>query len=225
MMPLSTVERYAFKPFVGSSHMWAAQLCSNLMAPAKVLDVGPGSAMLGKQLRQQGVCELYALEVYEPAIEYLRTVYSRVEHSLEPFVSERFDLILLLDVIEHMTDPFDFFQKAAALLAPGGTLLVSVPNIAHWTVRLALLCGFFPYAQRGILDNTHYHFFTRRRFNALLASTPDLNIVKKEASIEPLELLLPPLIWNNNIFHAVSRTRLRAANLLPGLLAYQHLAI
>ncbi|NLF24754.1 MAG: class I SAM-dependent methyltransferase [Deltaproteobacteria bacterium] len=224
-MQIDTVTRYAFKPFIGSSHNWAMRHCASISAPAKILDVGPGSAMLGKRLQERGGYDLYALEVYEPAIEYLRTIYARVEHSLTPFQDERFDLILLLDVIEHMTHPFEFFKEAAALLKPGGVLLLSVPNIAHWTVRLALLCGCFPYAPRGILDSTHYQFFNRRRFNALLADTPELMVVRKEASIEPLELLLPTMLWDNCVFRAIAKLRLKAANFWPGPLAYQHLAV
>jgi len=224
-MQPNPVQRYAFKPFKGSSHMWALDWCCRLGAVSKALDVGPGSAMLGRQLKQRGVREVYALEVYEPAVAYLYTIYDRVENSLENFRGNHFDLILLLDVIEHMLEPFAFYEKVADLLAPGGTLLISVPNIAHWSVRLALLFGCFPYAQRGILDCTHYHFFNRRRFNQLLKTNPDLKLIEKTGSIEPIEFLLPAWVWDNPLYQILTSMRLKAANLLPGLLAYQHMAV
>ena len=51
--------------------------------------------------------------------------------------------------------------RSAAGCAPGGTLFVSLPNVANVTVRAALAAGRFPYADRGILDRTHLRFYTR----------------------------------------------------------------
>jgi hypothetical protein len=47
-------------------------------------------------------------------------------------------------------------------LRPGGRLVVSTPNVANWAVRLSLLAGRWQYTDRGILDRTHTHLFTRR---------------------------------------------------------------
>ena len=216
-------ERYQFKPFIGSSHSWAATHFTGLPAATRVLDVGSGSGAMGAALRAHGVENLSAVEVSESARNHVAGIYRRVEASLDPLRGEQFDLILLLDVLEHMSTPFESFAAIAALLAPGGKMLVSVPNIAHWSVRIPLLFGSFRYTDRGILDRTHLQFFTRSRFIELLSSAPGVRIEELNASIPPAEFALPRWMWDNELFRAASRARLAAARLLPGIGAYQHL--
>jgi 2-polyprenyl-3-methyl-5-hydroxy-6-metoxy-1,4-benzoquinol methylase len=69
-----------------------------------------------------------------------------------------FDVILCGDVLEHLRDP----RAALARLRPlGDRLVASTPNIANWAIRLSLLGGRWRYTERGILDRTHTHLFTR----------------------------------------------------------------
>jgi 2-polyprenyl-3-methyl-5-hydroxy-6-metoxy-1,4-benzoquinol methylase len=71
-----------------------------------------------------------------------------------------YDLILLLDVIEHLPDSGDTLQALVQLLKPGGRVIVSLPNIAHLSVSLPLLLKRrFTYRESGILDRTHVRFF------------------------------------------------------------------
>lgn len=71
-----------------------------------------------------------------------------------------FDLILLLDVLEHVPDSTSTLQKVRQLLQPGGRIIVSVPNVAHLSVALPLLMKRqFTYQDAGILDSTHLRFF------------------------------------------------------------------
>jgi O-antigen biosynthesis protein len=79
----------------------------------------------------------------------------------EAFPGETFDVIVFGDVLEHLRDPLPTLRQARTMLSPGGSVVVSVPNIAHGSVRLALLRGKFPYGPLGLLDNTHLRFFTR----------------------------------------------------------------
>jgi len=191
----------------------------------RVLDVGPGSGVMGEFLKERGISEIHAVETDEEARNHAAPIYRRVESSIDPFKAQHFDVILLLDVLEHMTDPFSFYAEMAALLTPGGKIFISLPNVAHWSVRLPLLAGFFEYTERGILDRTHYQFFTRRRFKKLLSSNGDIHCTELSASIEPLQFVLPKLLWDNKLFEALSRFRLSLAHLLPGFFGYQHLAI
>jgi O-antigen biosynthesis protein len=73
----------------------------------------------------------------------------------------RFDVVVYGDVLEHLRDPLPALRQARRLLAPGGSVVISVPNIAHGDVRLALLKGRFEYRKLGLLDETHTRFFTR----------------------------------------------------------------
>jgi SAM-dependent methyltransferase len=79
------------------------------------------------------------------------------------------DLMLFLDVLEHVTDPVAVLGRLTAQLVPGGTIIVSVPNVAHLSVALPLLLsGSFEYRDAGILDRTHLRFFVQRSAIALL---------------------------------------------------------
>ncbi len=79
------------------------------------------------------------------------------------------DLLLFLDVLEHLPNPEKLLRHLAAKLAPGGTVIVSLPNIAHLSVSIPLLVwGRFNYADAGILDRTHLRFFVRESAVALM---------------------------------------------------------
>ena len=73
----------------------------------------------------------------------------------------KFDVILAGDVLEHCSRPDLVLHQCHDLLAQGGSVVVSLPNVAHGDVRLALLTGRFEYRSVGLLDSTHLRFFTR----------------------------------------------------------------
>lgn len=80
-----------------------------------------------------------------------------------------FDLVLCLDVLEHLVDPWAEVKRIHALLRPGGTLIVSLPNVRHHSVVLPLLlAGIWRYEDAGIMDRTHLRFFTRAGAHELL---------------------------------------------------------
>ncbi len=72
-----------------------------------------------------------------------------------------FDVVMSSDVIEHMVDPAQAIELFAAAVKPGGLIILSVPNVAHWSVRGNLLRGRFDYVESGIMDATHLRWFTR----------------------------------------------------------------
>src|SRR5262249_1595784 len=74
---------------------------------------------------------------------------------------ERFDVILLGDVLEHLRHPDRVLRRLQPLLVSSGHLVVSIPNVAHGSVRLALLLGRFDYTPSGLLDDTPLRFFPR----------------------------------------------------------------
>ena len=219
-------EKYRFKPFVGSSHWWAMQKLAGLpTTPTSVLDIGPGSGVMGEILRQQGVTRLDAIEIDPTARKNAEKIYTTVVGSFDELPSAKYDLVLMLDVLEHTPNPQEFYSRALTSLNPGGIALISVPNVAHWSVRIPLLFGYFEYKPRGIMDQTHLSLFTRKSFTRLLKSFNGAKISELSSSIEPAEFVLPKAIWDNGLFTACSHFRIAVANVLPGLFAYQHLAL
>jgi SAM-dependent methyltransferase len=121
-----------------------------------------------------------------------------------------FDVVLCADVIEHLRDPRSFLLRARSQLRLGGKLVLSTPNVANWSIRMSLLAGRFRYTERGILDRTHTHLFTRRTLIDCL----------RAAGFQPdgLDFTVPvPLIGTN----AVEAAAYAIGRLRPTLLAYQ----
>ncbi|MFA6499004.1 MAG: class I SAM-dependent methyltransferase [Desulfurivibrionaceae bacterium] len=83
-------------------------------------------------------------------------------------LQERYDCVTFLDVLEHMADPLEALIKARQALRPRGNVLLSVPNVGHWSVVWDLLEGSFEYLPAGILCNTHLRFFTRAGLETVL---------------------------------------------------------
>jgi hypothetical protein len=83
------------------------------------------------------------------------------------FGGDQFDAVVLADVLEHFRDPGRVLQRLRPLLAVGGAVVASIPNVAHGSVRLALLGGEFRYRDAGLLDRTHLRFLTRETIQDL----------------------------------------------------------
>jgi SAM-dependent methyltransferase len=84
---------------------------------------------------------------------------------------EPFDVIVFADVLEHVADPGNLLQLARRALLPRGRVIASVPNVAHWSVRIDLLRGRFNYEVFGIRDSTHLRWFTAETVRSLFEST------------------------------------------------------
>ncbi|MGI8679918.1 MAG: class I SAM-dependent methyltransferase [Jatrophihabitans sp.] len=148
----------------GTSH---AFLVTMVGANKRVLDIGCDTGYLGEQLAAFGNVTS-GFESNHSAADVARTRYNRVEvGDLETvdlavaFGHASFDVVVFGDVLEHLRDPLPVLRQARGLVAPGGCVLISVPNIAHGDVRLALLHGQFRYTKTGLLDDTHTRFFTK----------------------------------------------------------------
>jgi hypothetical protein len=85
--------------------------------------------------------------------------------------------------------------------------------------------GSFEYRSLGIMDGTHLQFFSRKGFLKLCRALPDCKVIEASASIEPFELALPTWLSDNAIYRALLPIRHALARALPGLMAYQHLAL
>lgn len=132
-----------------------------------------------------------------------------------------YDVVLSADLLEHLTEPQRMLRQIRESLPPGGLLLISVPNVAHVYIRLALLFGSFTYAERGILDRTHRIFFTRSSLRELLREE-GFQIEREAVSVVPLPLVLPRL--PERLVGLLTRLLEPVTRLFPTLLGYQLLA-
>lgn len=143
----------------------------------RLLDIGCGEGATAAFLKQEGYCSwACGLEVFPDAAATARAKLDQViEGDIEtmdvPLQPGSLDVVLCLDVLEHLVDPWAAVAKLAALLAPGGLLIASIPNIRCLKVLAPLLfLGRFQYCDQGLLDRTHLRFFTRRTAIELIES-------------------------------------------------------
>ncbi len=214
---------YLYKPTIGSSHTWALKQFRELPAQAKILDFGAGSGIIGLKLQELGQNQIYAVDLDPDRRIALNKIYLKCTETLAELDETDFNCIILLDILEHLTNPFEFLGELTKKLAPGGVMLISIPNIAHWSMRLGLLFGFFEYTERGLLDKTHYSFFNKRRAISLARSDNQMQLVSYNVSVSPAEFVLPELLTDNSAYKFLDEQRLMFANFFPSLLGYQHL--
>lgn len=136
---------------------------------ATVLDLGTGSGALGRHLTDRLGCVVDGVTFNAAEAAQARPHYRQLEVAdLEScdlvalFGPARYDAIVCADVLEHLRDPARILEAARTLLAPGGRVLISIPNAAYCGLIGELLLGEFRYREEGLLDNTHLRFFTRR---------------------------------------------------------------
>jgi 2-polyprenyl-3-methyl-5-hydroxy-6-metoxy-1,4-benzoquinol methylase len=161
-----------------------------------ILDLGFGAGQLARRIRAH--CRYLAgIELDPDAAREGATFFDdAVTGDLFEGVSgpwrERFDVIVAGDILEHLPRPERLLALLGPLLAPGGVLMLSLPNVANVTVRATLALGRFPYVDRGILDRTHLRFYTRASARALLADA-GYAIGFETATAMPVELAWPAL--------------------------------
>ena len=181
---------------------------------SRVLDVGCSSGYLARPLVERG-CTVVGIELDESAAEAAREVCEEVlvgdAETMElPFPPASFDVVLCGDLIEHLREPQAFLERVRPLLRDGGRLVLTTPNVANWSIRAGLLVGRWRYTDRGILDRTHAHLFTRKTLVETL-SAAGYRVVELDFTV-PVPVIGTPLV--ERAAHAVGRLR-------PSLVAYQ----
>jgi O-antigen biosynthesis protein len=139
----------------------------------RILDVGCGAGSTGLELiNRNPASKLYGIELNPFVADLARNHYEKVENTdveildLE-YPEGYFDVILCNDVLEHLRDPWKVVEKLSFYLKPSGSIICSIPNISHAEALLPLLLGKWNYVDAGILDRTHFRFFTPQTVQTL----------------------------------------------------------
>jgi 2-polyprenyl-3-methyl-5-hydroxy-6-metoxy-1,4-benzoquinol methylase len=216
---------------------------------ASILDVGCGFATTSTRLRERGN--------HVTGIEASRTAVAKAGERLDEVIAadlrdkdeiarrlagRTFDVVMFADVLEHLDWPGPILKSYLPFVKPGGSVIVSLPNIGNWSSRLALLGGSFEYTDTGVLDRTHLRFFTTKSARRLLEDAG--LVVTRHAYtpgvVRPLVPLAKKLVASRGdpggahdpaalLESAPYRAYVKAvypvesfvANLWPGLLAFQ----
>ena len=206
-----------YVPFNERRHRAHAMLLDAVGSGRRVLDVGCSSGYLSRPLRERGNT-VVGLELDPGAARTAeqwceRVLVGDVETMELPLDPASFDVVLCGDVIEHLRDPAAALARLRPFLEPHGRLVLSTPNIANWAMRLSLLAGRWRYTDRGFLDRTHVHLFTR--------STLVEAVERAGYRVERVDFTVP-VPGDRDALDAVGRG---LGRLRPTLFAYQWLLV
>lgn len=214
-------ERYPVKRNRHSSHSVVTRMCGPGHG-RRLLDVGCARGHLSSMLAEAGWdvtgVEADARDASIARAAGIRVVEKTAETALEG-MTEEFDVIVFADVLEHMVDPWMALVSARRRLAPGGRIIISVPNVAHLTIRASLAMGRFSYADRGIMDRTHLRFFTRRTLTEMVRDA-GCSIRMMTVTPAPLEEVFP-VLDRSRFLRPILEVNALAARAWKSALAYQ----
>lgn len=211
----------------------------------RVLDVGCGFATTSERIQALGN-EVTGIDSSEEAEEvgkrrisrFVRANLTDVDAVAARLGDERFDVLIFADVLEHLPWPLGILRRYLGWLKDGGTVIVSLPNVGLWSVRLAHLLGRWEYEETGVLDYTHLRFFTRRSARWLLeeASLEIVTTTYNPGLVRPFVPLAkkllakegegdPTALMNSRPYRLYLKTvypiERAIASLWPGMLAFQ----
>lgn len=217
-----------------------ARLASSAKRPITAVDIGCGD----------GMCTEFALNVCNAipdasvsivGVDWSATALTQAsarglpvargsaDNGGLPFASSSVDVVIMSEFIEHLVDPDNALDEAWRVLRPGGTLLLSTPNLAAWYNRVLLAGGVQPVfsevSLRGIHGRPgsevvgHLRLFTRRALLSLLKTMGFVDIAIEGAPYHDVPRAFRPL---DRMF---CRTPSLASNLLvlarkPGSIAF-----
>src|SRR4030095_11032922 len=191
----------------------------------RVLDIGCGEGYFAQMLAKAGndvvgIDILATPQERKSMKQYVQADLDQGLHAALPALAgQSFERVLLQDILEHVRAPEQVLADCHRLLDARGLLLISVPNVANITVRLALLFGRFEYTERGILDRTHVRFFTSRTAREMIERA-GYDVVAEKVTVMPVELVLGlrPDGW---LMQLIGRTLAAFTRLFPRILGYQ----
>ncbi len=139
--------------------------CHNKIS--RILEVGCSTGFFGALLKDFGH-EVWGIEIDPKTAEVARSRIDKVfTGTIEEFLNDsnllklEFDYITFGDVLEHLVNPLDVLKKCKKILSDKGAIVISIPNIAHISIRTMLSTGKWTYNECGIMDRTHLRFFTK----------------------------------------------------------------
>lgn len=177
--------------------------------PKRILDVGCSTGYVGEILKKKGHyvvgIDVSKIAIKEAGKKIDEAYCADIENTDFSFLNDKFDVILLGDILEHLVEPLDVLKKLSKYLENTGALIISVPNIANWKIRVNLLLGRFNYSETGLLDSGHLRFFTKKTIIKLLDKAGFYPT--KIKATHPIARIWPTLLSPGFVIEAVKKER------------------
>jgi 2-polyprenyl-3-methyl-5-hydroxy-6-metoxy-1,4-benzoquinol methylase len=178
LAPSAGESAYSAKPdhyFVGARADFVEDLPDS--PDAAILEIGCGVGGTGRLAIANGKCARYCgielnMHAAAAAARHLHEVIHGDVEALDlPWSPGQFDVLIMSEVLEHLTDPWSVLRKLHPLLKPGALILAGSPNVSHYRVILMLIRGDWQLADSGVMDRTHLRWFTPRSYGRLFDAT------------------------------------------------------
>jgi 2-polyprenyl-3-methyl-5-hydroxy-6-metoxy-1,4-benzoquinol methylase len=192
----------------------------------RVLDIGCGAGdNANRILSGNPNCEIYGIthstdEAQLAQASMKKCWVADIEGDMpDDLAGQFFDALVFSHVLEHLSYPAAIVERYSKLLTRGGQVLIAVPNILSWAMRLQFLRGDFAYQSCGVLDDTHLRFFTYITADRyLLSQSPDLSVTHKSVSGNVPLWLLRRHVLSSKMCEAIDKWGCRH---WPNLFGYQ----
>jgi glycosyltransferase involved in cell wall biosynthesis len=192
-----------------------------IFKPKRILEISSGAGYLGEKLKDDNIW-LAGIDLFCPQNEYYNQFFCE---NIEQFDwnkldGDHFDMVCLMDILEHLKEPESILLELRRNPKfENAVFVISVPNVAFFSIRIGLLFGSFNYADRGILDISHKRLFTHSSFSTMLKEC-GFKISKTIPIPPPFKLLSQGFISSilAIIFNLLNKV-------LPGLFAFQIIKI
>ncbi len=227
-----TTTHYEFSFDPGNEKVTYTWLLRFTKEAHSILEIGCSTGFFSRHLVARG-CRVVGVELDPTAAIKAQLVCQRIivgdieTTNVQAQVNEKFDAVILGDVLEHLQSPGALLTHIReSWLTPGGRVALSVPNSGHWIFRREVLRGRFPYRQYGLFDQNHLRFFTRASLRALIVDS-GYKIEKSAFTVnynrydDLTFACISPLYRRYHFRKWLVKLEYRLAAILPTLFAYQ----
>lgn len=215
--------QYKVKGFEFSSHQIIAQILKSKNANT-ILDVGCDDGFIGKVLTYQPKLLIGIDKRPIISSKYQEIFRLDIEkNNLSPLPKQKFEAIVLADILEHLHTPTKTLNKLRPFLKKDGWFIISVPNMNLFLVRIFDLFHFRPRMEKGLFDKTHLHDFNSKSIAKLLEEN-GLKIHKTVYTPIPLPILSNKFSKGHYLYKVYKLTHFLSTN-WPSLFAYQIILI
>ncbi|MBX2845805.1 MAG: class I SAM-dependent methyltransferase [Saprospiraceae bacterium] len=202
---------YAEKPKEYFKHKRPEMLAFLPSGTRHVLDIGCGEGAFGEEVKKHIQGEIWGIEYVESSAKVAAGIFDHVfsgdvAELLAKVPDNHFDVIYCNDVLEHLTDPYTVLEVLKSKLTKDGVVISSIPNLRYHRALFPLLVKKdFQYEEYGVMDKTHFRFFTgksiRRMYEELGYEVMSHKGINTTKSVKPFFYNIPLLFTAMDIRH------------------------